>query len=236
MTIRHGFCFSMVTFTFAVALIASVCGPPALGQSLAGEYYGLGVNAFFDGRTGEAVSHFDNAISLEPNEPHYYYFRGLAQYCGCSGNGDFLTGATIEASTGSGRPSSRVNRALERVQGPVRLEIEKYRREARLGAELQQRYQARPPSRSMSAPVSPRVMPRRPVVPELPDPRDNKPMEADVEPNQERMGTPEPDADTPEPDDSPFGAETSPEPDSPTVDLPFGAADEDDDAGDSPFN
>jgi len=102
------------------------------------QLYGQGVHAYHSGQMQNAMDAFSQAIQLGSRDPRVYYFRGLAQ----SGTGnsnaaiaDYSIGAQLEASS-TGRHYD-VGRALERVQGGMRLEIENARRNARLTSRSQ---------------------------------------------------------------------------------------------------
>ncbi len=97
--------------------------------------YGQGVHAFHAGLLNESLGAFDQAIELGTRDPRVYYYRGVTQ--SAIGNvdaatADFSNGAQFEFAS-IGRFYS-VSRALERVQGSVRLQIEAARQEARLAA------------------------------------------------------------------------------------------------------
>ena len=92
--------------------------------------YGSGVHQYFSGRHQDAMNSLSAAISKDSKNARAYYFRGLAKMGSGDSWGaksDFELGAAIEASN-SKRPTSLVTRSLERVQGSLRLELEKTRR------------------------------------------------------------------------------------------------------------
>ena len=96
------------------------------------ELYGNGVHYFFSHDYQEAVENLTLAITEGRTDPRVFYFRGLAQIrkgLQEEGEEDFRTGARYEASDSAGY---MVGRSLERIQGPTRLLLEKYRREARI--------------------------------------------------------------------------------------------------------
>jgi hypothetical protein len=95
---------------------------------------GDGMHAFHAGDYDRAYEHFTNAIDAGTVDPRSYYFRGLAALRmgrTSEAQADFTTGAERELAGGSVR---RVSQSLERVQGPDRLTLERYRARARLGA------------------------------------------------------------------------------------------------------
>jgi hypothetical protein len=95
---------------------------------------GGGIHAFHAGDFDRAYDDLTNAIEAGTNDPRSYYFRGLAALKlgrTSEAEADFTAGADREVSTGSIR---RVSQSLERVQGPDRLTLERFRARARLGA------------------------------------------------------------------------------------------------------
>lgn len=120
--------------TIVLGMIICACPTLAQAQSpeLRADWYGNGMHQYFNRQYSEAILSFSNAISVNPKDPRPYFYRGLAKSkCGGDGAADFQQGAFRE-SYESGRSLSSVNRSLERIQGPTRLDIERYRREARL--------------------------------------------------------------------------------------------------------
>lgn len=103
------------------------------GQSRSSsDAYGAGVHHYFSGRYQEAINSFNTAIAEDSRDTRSYYFRGLAQIGSgnsSAGDSDFLVGASIEATNRNSR-SKLVTRSLERVQGGLRLRIEKTRKQA----------------------------------------------------------------------------------------------------------
>ena len=76
--------------------------------------------------------------SIEKNgsDPRAYYFRGLALASTSgvqAGLADFTKGADVEVNQAD-RPVYDINGALQRVQGPLRLELEKVRAATRKAA------------------------------------------------------------------------------------------------------
>lgn len=97
--------------------------------------YGQGVHAYHSGMFEESLSAFDKAIELGTRDPRVYYYRGVTQ--SAVGNleaaaTDFSNAAQFEFAS-IGRFYS-VGRALERVQGDVRMQIEEARQNARQAA------------------------------------------------------------------------------------------------------
>lgn len=97
--------------------------------------YGQGVHAFHSGLLDESLAAFDQAVSLGARDPRIFYYRGVVQDARGfkdAASADFQTGSELEFQS-QGRFYS-VGRALERVQGTVRLQIETARQSARLSA------------------------------------------------------------------------------------------------------
>jgi hypothetical protein len=123
---------------FVLALLAL----PALraDEEAAEVQYGKGVQAFFAGDLASAIQAFDASIQERAHDPRPYFFRGTAHLIQGSQKdalSDFAAGAALEASP-AGQPFD-VDAALERIQGPARLEIEKQRKKARAEALAQRR-------------------------------------------------------------------------------------------------
>jgi len=128
-----------MTRNVALALVAGglvgLSAAVALAQDLAvlDDLYGRGVHAYFSRDSRKAHDLLTQAIDNGSEDPRAYYFRGLAlRNLGRDDDAalDFKKGAEIEA---SGEDLiGKVSRSLERVQGPVRLELESTRKMARL--------------------------------------------------------------------------------------------------------
>jgi len=118
----------------AVLIAASVSSQQVHAQdSLLADLYGEGVHAYFSGDYNLAHEMLTTAIDQGSQDPRAYYFRGLTyNRLGRPDEAvmDHKKGAELEAS-GKTRVYP-VGRSLQRVQGAERLELEKYRRVARL--------------------------------------------------------------------------------------------------------
>ena len=104
-------------------------------EAVLGQEYGAGVHAFFAGDYAGAYEQLSAAIQGGSKDPRPFYFRGLA--CLNLGRGpdaaiDFRKGAELES--GDVNRFYDVGKALERVQGEARTELEKYRVAARMAA------------------------------------------------------------------------------------------------------
>lgn len=100
--------------------------------------YGLGVQSFFSGDYQRAYDELTDvvaaasAVSVDSVDPRVLYFRGLAaRRLGRfdEAEADFARGAVLEADATGDWP---VGRSLERVQGPDRLALERYRIRSRI--------------------------------------------------------------------------------------------------------
>jgi hypothetical protein len=117
----------------SLTLCASASG--AGSAAVLAEFYGAGVHQYFSGNYGQAVSTLTSAINGGTRDPRAYYFRALAGMQ--SGNGgdveaDLRKGAALESADAD--QFYAVGRSLERVQGPARTSLERYRALARAEA------------------------------------------------------------------------------------------------------
>ncbi len=121
---------SLLSFVFVALSLGSVQAQDPLD-----EIYGQAVHAYFRGDTNAAQELLDEVISAGSADPRPYYFRGLCQSrvsgSALVGNADFERGAQLEV---EGKKIVNVGKALERVQGSVRTELERSRAKARLAA------------------------------------------------------------------------------------------------------
>ncbi len=104
-------------------------------DAVLGQEYGSGVHAYFAGDFLKAHERLTSAIDAGTKDPRTFYFRGLA----CLRLGrpqdaaiDFRKGAELESKDVN--QFYNVGRALERVQGSARTELESYRVDARMAA------------------------------------------------------------------------------------------------------
>ncbi len=106
------------------------------------QLYGQAVHDYFAGNYRAAQQTLTEVLDSGSRDPRAYYFRGLAQHQlgqADAGDEDFRVGAELEARSGA---EELVGRALTRVQGSERLQLEEYRTAARV-ALFQQREQMR---------------------------------------------------------------------------------------------
>jgi hypothetical protein len=115
----------------------SLVGTYVMGQEEdAAQLYGRGLHAYFASDYDSAVTLLSASIEQNGSDPRAYYFRGLA-LAGKSGFEaglpDLTKGADIEVNQAD-RPVYDINGALQRVQGSLRLELEKVRAATRKAA------------------------------------------------------------------------------------------------------
>ena len=111
-------------------VLFGLMGLSASGQDEgAAELYGRGVHAYFAGDYDQAIAWLTESVAKSDLDPRAYYFRGLAlaNQAGVeAGLDDFAKGADVEVNR-TDRPVYDINGALQRVQGSLRLELEKVR-------------------------------------------------------------------------------------------------------------
>jgi tetratricopeptide (TPR) repeat protein len=116
--------------------LASLSAASLFAQdAVLGQQYGSGVHAYFMGDAEGAYERLTAAVQGGSKDPRVFYFRGLA-YLRLGrpqeATMDFRKGAELES-----KDINRfynVGKALERVQGSARLELENYRVDARMAA------------------------------------------------------------------------------------------------------
>lgn len=130
----------------ATALLVAVASGPSAAQPSVDSVptlavYGSGVHSFFAGQLARSYDDLTNAIEAGSSDPRVYYFRGLAALrMGRTdeAEADFSKGAELESD-----PEKvivvDVARALERVQGPERMQLERHRTRARVVSQQQSR-------------------------------------------------------------------------------------------------
>ena len=124
---RIGLVVGLVAWWLKIASVTLAQYPPVALES-----YGRGVHAHFSGDSVLADQCLTRAIEVNSRDPRPYYFRALNRLkLGRTGEAlnDFGDGAMLEAKSPG---QYAVGHALERVQGPTRLILEKYRENARL--------------------------------------------------------------------------------------------------------
>jgi tetratricopeptide (TPR) repeat protein len=135
--VRRLSCGSVVAWGWIVALgWTLVDSAPALAQvDVLNELYGSGVHAYNSGQYRDAYADLTMAIRSGSKDPRVYYYRGLA-YLRLGrpqeAQGDFKKAASLEMADTD--HFYQVSKALERIQGTARSQIERYRSKARLVA------------------------------------------------------------------------------------------------------
>lgn len=98
---------------------------------LAEKHYGAGLHAYWSGKYGEAEAQFKQAIGFYGHDARYMYYMGLAQLAQRTklkrdaAYYSFEQGARLEAKNQP--PTLDVNAGLERVQGPLRSFLDRFR-------------------------------------------------------------------------------------------------------------
>jgi len=103
-------------------------GVKVVRKEAAVQHFQLGYTAFFMNDYEKSRMHFTNCVTMDPEQPHYWYFRALSQWE--LGNRqqaqhDALLGAKFEQSLATDAIS--MDQRLFRVQGARRTWLEKYR-------------------------------------------------------------------------------------------------------------
>lgn len=204
----------MLQRTFLVVSILAITGTCSGQNPYVNEVYGDGVHAYFRGEIYQAQEQFDRAIQYGSQDPRVYYFRAIVhlQNGDCfQAEQDIRTAVTYEL---QGRGTYDVGRALARIQGPERLELERMRLLAKLDYSAGQ--QAVPPPYR-----APNLVPSEaPMIPESPfELQDQRPADAsDLDLDQVRpqseQGAPPARAEiteSPEVKPDPFADEVQPE-------------------------
>lgn len=217
-----------------MALIAVANGGMVVGQDPLDEIYGRAVHSYFRGDLEKSRELLEEVIGAGSVDPRVFYFRGLATAC-CgdieSALPDFERAAELEI---EGKKVVNVGKALERIQGPNRVEIEKIRSRARLNSrsrvlEMQRsRYDSMqrqggtvdggllvPPKAGIPSPLTPNDPFNTGMTKGQPQTVET-PAEQSVVPAQPTEATPP----APAPADDPFGAPATPT--TPPADDPFG--------------
>jgi len=140
--------------------LAAMSAPAGDEQQAIATSYGMAVHAFHTGDYQQSYDDLTNAIEAGSQDARAFYFRGLAALkLGRSdeAEADFAEGARLEA---DGRTTLPIARSLERVQGPDRLRLERYRARARV-AVLQRAREAEALRYSRIREAQPDVLRRR---------------------------------------------------------------------------
>ncbi len=132
--------FAIIALTGIFLPASSVLAqqPPEMAAT-----YGRGVHAFFARRTSDAEQMFSEVIAAGSADPRAYYFRAIARMRlerTHEAEDDMRIGAAYEARTPG--IQHMIDQALQRVQGPARRTLERFRREGRLGNAQLRRHQS----------------------------------------------------------------------------------------------
>jgi hypothetical protein len=125
----------MAVLFAGLLIVLSVTVPSPAQEVVVLQLYGSGVHAYFAGDFAKAYDQMTAAIAAGTRDPRIYYFRGLAYLKlgrEAEATQDFQKGAQLESK--DLHRAYNVGRALERVQGAVRQQLETYRVDARLAA------------------------------------------------------------------------------------------------------
>lgn len=203
----------VVTAAFLLCL-ASAVGAHAQDSVLA-DLYGRGVHAYYSYQYDQAADYLVAAIDQGSQDPRVHYYLGLVFHAtgrSQEAEAEFKRGAQLEA-TSTDRLFD-VGRALQRVQGPIRLEIENHRSAARIAARRLQQQRARARYGDLERAEQEGALRRRPGAAPAAPPGGEPPAElppADVE----EMPLEEPPAEQPPAEaapveDDPFAVEPAP--------------------------
>jgi hypothetical protein len=99
------------------------------------DLYGEGVHLYNAGRHADAIKLFNRVIDAGTADPRVYYYRGFSNFevgNDDAGVADFEAGANLEA--GDQATVLLVNQSLMRVQGSLRVQLERVRAEAKVTA------------------------------------------------------------------------------------------------------
>ena len=125
-----------IVFVLLAGGLVSLCAATtSAGNAVLGQEYGSGVHAFFTGDNIAAHERLTAAIKGGSKDPRAFYFRGLVYLKlgrGPEAVMDFRHGAELESKDFN--QFYNVGKALERVQGGARIELERYRVKARMAA------------------------------------------------------------------------------------------------------
>lgn len=125
-------------FVFTAISTAALCLPAQAQNDAYNQMYGEAVHHYYSGDVTRAEQLLTEVLGSGSEDPRVHYFLGLckAKYGGpAAGAADFEAGAQAEA---RGKNAYQIGMALQRIQGAVRVEIEKARLAARASARQQQ--------------------------------------------------------------------------------------------------
>ena len=117
---------------FAIALSMAVTSVASAQSPVLAELYGRGVHAYYSGNTLDAHKYLTLAIDNGSSDPRAYYFRGVVNSATgrqVEAEEDWTAGAELEA---KGEYGMAIGRALQRIQGSTRIQLENIRQIVRL--------------------------------------------------------------------------------------------------------
>jgi hypothetical protein len=186
--------------TYAFGFLATLgFSANSFAQTAMDETYGIGVHSYFSNNLPQAELIFTQLIDRGSEDPRVHYFRGITQArLGGEGAGqaDFDRGAELEM---QGKRAVDIGRALQRIQGPIRTQLEKARSAARLAYATQKMMLDK--TRIEKLPPGSGVMPKDPFADD-PNPTSGTPQEmpketAPTQPAEEPGTDPAPGAEAP---------------------------------------
>lgn len=136
-SVRRLSCGSVVAWGWAVAWawVVAASTPVSAQIDVLNELYGSGVHAYNAGQYRDAHDDLTMAVQSGSQDPRVFYYRGLA-YLRLGrpqeAQSDFKKAASLEMADTDHFYS--VSKSLERIQGPARSQIERFRSKARLVA------------------------------------------------------------------------------------------------------
>lgn len=176
----------MFRATALAAVVTLVTGATTAGaqDAVLAEVYGQGVHRYFAYDYDGAYLDLTRAIDNGLRDPRVYYFRGLV--AAATGRhdeaiADWRIGAVLEA---RGNYSGSIGRALARIQGPQRIELEAVRQQVRLEQRARAIAEERARYEGLEA-AEPRVL-RDGTAPAPPAPAPQPPAPAPPAPADER--------------------------------------------------
>lgn len=125
---------------FIAGLLTAIVPDTVSAADNASVAFGKAITAWRNGELQVAKSLLSQLADGGSSDPRVWYFRGvLAEQTGDSGDADFRKAAAIEARTYA---TADMNRALESIQGALRIKIERIRADARIAARPEQKRSA----------------------------------------------------------------------------------------------
>lgn len=123
---------SLFVMILVIAGLVSSQSPSQAQSPVLAELYGRGVHAYYGGNLIEAHRYLSMAIDNGSRDPRAHYFRGVVNAVTgrqLEAEADWQTGAELEI---QGEYGAGIGRALQRVQGTTRMDLENVRQMVRL--------------------------------------------------------------------------------------------------------